>query len=61
MKTKKPKTCQWREGAVNGSLISIWFTCPEKPVFQVQQHGVTLCHVCAKHSWDFTQRGYQVR
>ncbi len=32
-----------------------------KPMFEVQVHGVTIAHVCPKHSIDVTQRGYQIR
>ena len=30
-------------------------------MFEVQKYGVTLAHVCAKHSISVTQQGYQIR
>jgi len=62
MKTKirKPKKCQWIEG-VQSRDLSAWHPCHLKPMFEVQVNGVTLGHVCAKHSIPMTQRGYQIR
>lgn len=59
-KLRKPRYCQWREGWGN-NFYSAQFPCESKPMFEVQQHGVTVAWVCPKHSIAVTQLGFQIR
>lgn len=59
-KARKPKHCQWMEG-FQSNATSGWHSCSAKPVFKVQYQGVTVGHVCGKHSISATQHGWQIR